>query len=173
MSFTRGTSDKWRREKSNHIDSKISTIFFTFRKHTATLVSSFIFTYFFCVYFLFYYYFFFGVSDIEEKYEKKKRAHSKSFLCISLHSTSESALDAPVNTTIQYGHKRERSEKNIRIPRFFIIIFQHLFILFYFVICTIQLNIFFIYCTQRRYMLWCKYCDCVKYDKFVFVVVLC
>ena len=127
-------------EKNQIISTaKFQLFFFTFRKHTATLVSSFIFTYFFCVYFLFYYYFFFGVSDIEEKYEKKKRAHSKSFLCISLHSTSESALDAPVNTTIQYGHKRE---KNIRIPRFFIIIFQHLFILFYFVICTIQLNIF-------------------------------
>jgi hypothetical protein len=106
----------------------------------------FYFHIFFCVYFLFYYYFFFGVSDIEEKYEKRSEHTLSFFMYISLHSTSESALDAPVNTTIQYGHKRERSEKKYKNSQIFYYYFSTpIYFILYFFCYTMEY--FFPLCT--------------------------
>lgn len=84
--YTRHTSDKRRREKSNHIDSKISTIFFllshqfcrfccVFRKHSF-FIQLFIHTLTFLIFLLktfltyirdYIFILYFGVSDVEEE----------------------------------------------------------------------------------------------------------
>lgn len=127
----RFASDKRRREKSNRIDSKISTIFSSsFPKHF--FFPRFLFFWMFFFIFLFY----FGVSRVrcerERNTRKKQQAHSK--LYVSL------LVGAPVYTTIttKKGEKKEFPD--------FIIIFQHL----YFYVENFFCYIFYLHSTYNN-----------------------